>query len=183
MIVTATELDGVLLVEPDVFGDHRGFFMEVYQRGRYREAGIPPDFVQDNISFSVARTLRGLHFQHPHDQAKLVYVLRGEIFDVAVDIRIGSSTFGKWTGVRLSADNHHQLFIPAGFAHGFCVLSENALFGYKCSDTYFPQAESGICWNDPDLGIDWPVKDPILSDRDQRYPQLKDVDADRLPAV
>ena len=183
MKVTATDLDGVLLVEPDVFGDHRGFFMEVYQTGRYREAGIPVAFVQDNISFSVRRTLRGLHYQHPHDQAKLVYVLYGEIFDVVVDIRSGSPSFGKWTGIRLSADNHRQLFIPAGFAHGFCVLSENALFAYKCSDVYYPQAENGIYWDDPDLGIEWPVDDPILSDKDRRYPRLKDVAVDRLPGI
>ena len=183
MNVTPTSLQDVLLVEPDVFGDHRGFFMEVYQAGRYQEAGIPVDFVQDNISFSVAGTLRGLHYQHPHDQAKLVYVLQGEIFDVAVDIRAGSATFGRWTGVRLSAENHRQLFIPAGFAHGFCVLSENALFAYKCSDVYTPGAEGGIRWNDPDLGIQWPVPDPLLSDRDRQYPQLKEIAIDRLPAI
>jgi dTDP-4-dehydrorhamnose 3,5-epimerase len=181
--VIPTRLDGVVIVQPKVFGDHRGFFIETYQRVRYAEVGITEDFVQDNISFSVGRTLRGLHFQNPHAQAKLVQVLAGEIYDVAVDIRYGSPTFGHWAGAVLSADNHRQLFIPRGFAHGFCVLSANALFAYKCTDIYMPQAEGGIYWNDPDLGIDWPVGDPILSDRDKTYPRLKDIDIHRLPTV
>jgi dTDP-4-dehydrorhamnose 3,5-epimerase len=181
--VTATPLDGVIIVEPKVFGDQRGFFMETYHENRYKDAGISISFVQDNISFSVQGTLRGLHFQHPHGQAKLVQVLQGEIFDVAVDIRHGSPDFGRWTGVTLSADNRRQLYIPRGFAHGFCVLSETALFSYKCSDFYVPEAEGGICWNDPDLGIEWPVTNPILSDRDRTYPKLKEIAVDRLTAV
>lgn len=183
MRVTATPLDGVIIVEPKVFGDQRGFFMETYHENRYKDAGISISFVQDNISFSVQGTLRGLHFQHPHGQAKLVQVLQGEIFDVAVDIRHGSPDFGRWTGVTLSADNRRQLYIPRGFAHGFCVLSETALFSYKCSDFYVPEAEGGICWNDPDLGIEWPVTNPILSDRDRTYPKLKEIAVDRLTAV
>lgn len=183
MHVTATPLDGVIIIEPKIFGDHRGFFIETYHENRYKDAGILASFVQDNISFSVQGTLRGLHYQHPHGQAKLVQVLQGEIFDVAVDIRHGSPGFGRWTGVTLSADNRRQLYIPKGFAHGFCVLSETALFSYKCSDFYAPEAEGGICWNDPDLGIEWPVTNPILSDRDRTYPKLKEIAVDRLPAV
>jgi dTDP-4-dehydrorhamnose 3,5-epimerase len=181
--VTATPLEGVVIVEPRFFGDHRGFFMETYHQNRYKEAGIPVSFVQDNISFSVQGTLRGLHYQHPHGQAKLVQVLQGEIYDVAVDIRHGSPDFGCWTGVTLSADNQRQLYIPEGFAHGFCVLSETALFAYKCSDFYAPEAERGICWNDPDLGIEWPVADPVLSDRDRTYHQLKEIAVAHLPTV
>lgn len=183
MKVIPTQLDGVVIVEPSVFGDRRGYFMETFQDSRYKEVGISEEFVQDNISFSVGRSLRGLHFQNPHGQAKLVQVLRGEIYDVAVDIRYGSSTFGRWTGTVLSEDNHHQLFIPRGFAHGFCVISETALFSYKCSDIYVPEAEGGIFWKDPDLGIDWPLKNPILSDRDRAYPMLKEITVNRLPAI
>lgn len=183
MKVRPTKLNGVLIIEPDVYGDHRGFFLETYQAPRYREAGIDVDFIQDNISFSVGRTLRGLHFQNPNSQAKLVQVLNGEIFDVAVDIRYGSPTYGQWEGIVLSAEKHQQFYIPPGFAHGFCVLSESALFSYKCSDVYAPESEGGICWDDPDLNIDWPVDDPILSDRDKTYPQLKAIDINRLPAI
>jgi dTDP-4-dehydrorhamnose 3,5-epimerase len=183
MKVHPTKLDGVLVVEPQVFGDPRGFFMETYQQTRYMQANVGVNFVQDNVSSSVRHTLRGLHFQHPHDQDKLVYVLQGEIFDVAVDIRRGSPTFGGWVGQILSEENHYQLFIPRGFAHGFCVLSQTALFCYKCSDYYAPGDEGGIIWNDPDLGIAWPVEDPILSPRDKAYSRLKEISPDRLPTI
>jgi dTDP-4-dehydrorhamnose 3,5-epimerase len=179
--VFSTELEGVLILEPEVFGDHRGFFLESYQQQRYCEAGIDAVFVQDNISFSVKGTLRGLHYQYPHAQAKLVQALQGEIFDVAVDIRKGSPTFGRWAGAVLSSENRRQLYVPEGFAHGFCVLSESALFMYKCSDYYSPRDEGGLLWNDTDLGIDWPVRDPILSPRDAVLERLGRLDPNRLP--
>lgn len=181
MNVICTEIEGVILLEPEVFGDHRGFFLESYQKQRYADAGIDVGFVQDNISFSVRRTLRGLHYQYPRSQAKLVQCLQGEIFDVAVDIRHGSPTYGHWTGAMLSSENRRQLYVPAGFAHGFCVLSETALFMYKCSDYYDPRAEGGICWNDPEVGIEWPVQSPILSARDQAFQKLSQIDPKRLP--
>lgn len=181
MKVLPTELDGVLIIEPKVIGDQRGFFMEIFQRQRYREAGIDTEFVQDNISFSVRHTLRGLHYQYPNAQAKLVQVLQGEIYDVAVDIRQGSPTFGRWTGVILSQENQRQFFLPGGFAHGFCVMSATALFMYKCSAYFAPQNEGGICWNDPDLGIPWPVQTPILSERDNAFTPLSGVASHRLP--
>jgi len=181
MKVLPTELDGVLIVEPKVFGDQRGFFMESFQRQRYRDAGIDTEFVQDNTSFSVRRTLRGLHYQYPNAQAKLVQVLQGEIYDVAVDIRQGSPTFGRWTGVILSGENQRQFFLPQGFAHGFCVMSATALFMYKCSAYYAPEDEGGICWNDPELGIPWPIQTPILSERDNAFTPLSAVASHRLP--
>jgi dTDP-4-dehydrorhamnose 3,5-epimerase len=182
MKIVPTELDGVLIIEPKVFPDERGFFMESFQKQRYRQAGITAEFVQDNISRSVRNTLRGLHYQHPNGQAKLVQVLEGEIYDVAVDIRRDSPTFGRWVDVILSAENQRQFFIPAGFAHGFCVLSPIALFLYKCSDFYTPEAEGGICWDDPDLAIPWPVESPILSQRDSRFTPLRHVASHRLPS-
>ena len=182
MKVLKTTLEGVLLIEPVVFEDRRGFFLESYHRERYRDAGIPSDFVQDNMSCSVKGTLRGLHYQYPRGQAKLVQVIQGEIFDVAVDIRRGSPGFGKWTGVTLSDVNKRQLYIPEGYAHGFCVLSETALFTYKCSDFYAPECEGGILWSDPGLNISWPMERPILSDKDSHYPLLGAVLPDRLPA-
>ena len=182
MKIVPTELEGVQVIEPQVFADERGFFMESFQKQRYREAGIETEFVQDNISRSVRNTLRGLHYQHPNDQAKLVQALEGEIYDVAVDIRRGSPTFGRWVDVVLSDQNRRQFYIPAGFAHGFCVLSASALFLYKCSDFYTPAAEGGICWDDPDLGIPWPVRSPILSPRDSGFTPLKHVPSHRLPA-
>lgn len=166
MKVTDTALPGVKLVEPKVFGDQRGFFYESYHADRYAAAGIDETFVQDNVSFSRGAVLRGLHLQHPHGQAKLVGVLEGKIFDVAVDVRAGSETFGQWVGVELSADNKKQLFIPKGFAHGFCTLSETVLFSYKCSDYYMPENETAIAWNDPEIGIKWPQGDPVLSQKD-----------------
>ncbi len=181
MKVSSTSLPEVLLIEPQVFKDGRGFFTESYKENRYAKAGIKCKFVQDSISSSRKGTLRGLHYQFPNEQAKLVQVLVGEIFDVAVDIRLGSPTFGRWTGQRFRAEVHQQLFIPKGFAHGFCVLSETALFTYKCSDFYAPENEGGVLWCDPDLGIDWPVKEPILSEKDKTYARLRDVPAGKLP--
>lgn len=172
MRVIATELPGVLIVEPQVFADRRGFFLESYNQQRYAEHGIDVAFVQDNHSRSARGTLRGLHYQAPPGQAKLVRVVAGEVFDVAVDIRRGSPTYGRWVGVTLSAENHRQLYVPTGFAHGFCVVSESADFLYKVTSYYAPAEERGIAWDDPALGIEWPVQDPILSDRDRHHPPL-----------
>ena len=181
MEVIEAALKDVLIIEPRISEDPRGFFVETYQKARYRDAGIDVGFVQDNVSFSFKNALRGLHFQHPHGQAKLVQVLQGEVFDVAVDIRQGSPSFGKWCASRLSSDNKRQMFIPGGFAHGFCVLSDTALFHYKCSDYYAPACENGVLWCDPDIGIDWPVTAPILSKKDESYRCLADISPDRLP--
>lgn len=175
MKTITTPLEGPLIIEPRVFGDNRGFFVETHHQRRYREYGIDRTFVQDNVSFSVKGTLRGLHFQIRKPQAKLVQVLTGEIFDVAVDIRCESDTFARWFGLRLSERNKRQLFIPEGFAHGFCVLSESALFSYKCSDYYDPRDEGGILWSDPSLAIDWPIGTPIVSEKDSRLPLLAQI--------
>lgn len=181
MKIVETDLAGVVVVEPKVFGDARGFFYETWQKERYEDAGIKGTFVQDNVSFSRKGVLRGLHYQQPHSQGKLVSVLQGEVFDVAVDIRAGAPQFGKWTGVILSGENHRQLWIPEGFAHGFCVLSDTAYFSYKCTDVYTPACEGGILWNDPDIGIKWPMEEVVLSDKDQIYPLLKNISIDQLP--
>jgi dTDP-4-dehydrorhamnose 3,5-epimerase len=181
MNVNSTILPGLLIIEPRVFTDARGFFLETWHQARYQELGLPGQFVQDNLSCSTHGTLRGLHFQHPNPQGKLVYVLQGEVLDVAVDIRVGSPTFGKSVCVMLSSDNRRQLYVPEGFAHGFCVTSANALVVYKCTDFYVPQSEGGILWNDPDLGIDWPVHSPILSDKDKRYIPLSQIPREQLP--
>ena len=181
MKLTETDLPGVIIIEPDVFSDERGFFMETWHQLKYKEAGLPARFVQDNLSYSGKGVLRGLHFQCPNTQGKLVFVLRGEVFDVAVDIRSGSPTCGRWTGIMLSGDNKLQLYIPEGFAHGFCVTSETALFAYKCTDIYNPRAEGGIIWNDPDIGIEWPFKEPVLSEKDKVYPLLSEISPERLP--
>ena len=181
MKISETTLPGVLLVDVQVFTDARGSFMETWHSERYAEGGVPPHFVQDNLSFSRHGVLRGLHFQHPHGQGKLVYVLQGEIFDVAVDIRIGSPTFGQWVGVPLSEKNHQQLYVPDGFAHGFCVVSPTAMVAYKCTDIYRPQTEGGVLWNDPELNIQWPISQPNLSPKDASYPLLRDIDPARLP--
>lgn len=183
MEIHPTDLDGALIIHPRVFSDQRGYFMETYHRPRYTEAGIATEFVQDNLSRSTRATLRGLHFQIDHPQAKLVQVLEGEVFDVIVDLRAGSPTFGRWTGALLSASNHHQLFVPAGFAHGFAVLSETALFAYKCSDLYTPEDEGGLLWSDPALGIDWRVTDPVLSEKDAAFPPLAQLTPTQLPQV
>ena len=175
-----TNLDGLLVVTPRVFGDSRGFFMETYSRPVYSQAGIPEHFVQDNVSFSRKGVLRGLHFQNPNAQGKLVHVLQGEIFDVAVDIRRDSSTFGRWHGEYLSAANCRQLWIPAGFAHGFCVVSDSALLAYKCTDVYAPQNEGTVRWDDPDIGIDWPARDPVISEKDAAAPFLADINPERF---
>ncbi len=181
MKVIPTNLPGVVVIEPQVFGDQRGFFLETYQAERYRAAGITATFVQDNHSRSRRGVLRGLHFQLRHPQGKLVQVMRGEVFDVAVDIRRGSPTFGHWFGTVLSDENHRQLYIPPGFAHGFCVLSEVADFTYKCTDYYHPEDEGGVFWQDPAIGIDWPVAEPLLSDRDKNQPMLAAIPPERLP--
>ena len=178
---TEKSLPGVLLIEPMVFEDDRGFFMETYHRGKYGEAGIDQAFVQDNHSHSRRFTLRGLHYQLNHPQAKLVYVITGEILDIAVDIRRGSPTFGRWTGTLLSAKNRRQLFIPAGFAHGFCVLSETADVIYKCTDLYAPGDEYGILWSDPTIDVVWPIENPFLSEKDKKNPRLEDVPEENLP--
>ena len=181
MRATATDLPGVMLIQPDVHRDARGFFLEFYQADKYRAIGIDGPFVQDNHSRSVQGTVRGLHLQIRRPQAKLIRVVAGEIYDVAVDVRRGSPTFGRWVGFPLSAESFAQLYIPAGFAHGFSVRSAVAEIEYKCSDFYDPQGELGIAWDDPALGIDWSVESPILSDRDRAHPRLRDV-MDRLPA-
>ena len=181
MNIISTDFEGLLIVEPKIFTDNRGFFTETYHKARYKESGIPQIFIQDNLSSSVQNTLRGLHYQIKKPQAKIVQVIAGAIFDVAVDIRGGSPTFGKWAGVHLSEQNMRQLFIPEGFAHGFCVLSETALVTYKCSDFYHPEDEGGIIWSDPDIGIDWPVENPIISEKDMHYPRLAELSPGQLP--
>jgi len=181
MKVEPAGIPGLLIIEPNVFGDERGFFMESYSRDRYQEAGLPAEFVQDNLSLSARGILRGLHLQHPNDQGKLCSVLEGEVFDVAVDVRVGSPTFGRWEGVRLSAVNKRQFYVPPGFAHGFCVLSERALFSYKCTTFYSAPSELGVAWDDPDLAIDWPIDGPQLSAKDAENPRLKDIPAGDLP--
>jgi dTDP-4-dehydrorhamnose 3,5-epimerase len=179
--VLETAIPGVLLVEPRVFGDARGFFLETYHADRYAAAGVPGPFVQDNVSRSRRGVLRGLHFQHPHGQGKLVQVLEGEVFDVAVDVRVGSPTFGEWVGERLSADTRRQLYIPPGFAHGFLVTSEDALFVYKCTDVYHPESERSLRWDDPALGIEWPLGDVELSAKDRAAPTLAELPRELLP--
>ena len=181
MIIETTSLPGVLLVKPDVFGDARGYFLETWNQRRYAELGLDRDFVQDNLSRSRKGILRGLHFQNPRPQGKLVQVLIGEVYDVAVDIRLGSPTFGQWYGTLLSEENHHQLYVPENFAHGFCVISETVLFSYKCTDFYNPAAEFSLRWDDPDLAIPWPVTDPQLSAKDQAGRLLKDFPRESLP--
>jgi dTDP-4-dehydrorhamnose 3,5-epimerase len=174
MDVKQLKLSGVLLISPRVFKDNRGFFVETYQEARYREAGVDCGFVQDNHSRSSVRTLRGLHYQSAPGQAKLIRVAEGRIFDVVVDIRPGSPTFGQWEGVYLDADSHQQLFVPIGFAHGFCVVSEMADVVYKVSAPYNAATECGIAYDDPRVGVEWPVKDPILSARDQKAESFAD---------
>lgn len=175
MKVRQTTIPEVLLIEPQVFGDTRGFFMESFQAKRYADVGISETFVQDNHSRSSKNVLRGLHFQKHYPQGKLVSVSQGIIFDVAVDVRKDSPTFGQWVGAILTAENHHQLYVPPGFAHGFCVLSESADFHYKCTDYYHPEDEGSVRWDDPDIGILWPITHPMLSDKDANAPFLKDL--------
>lgn len=175
-----TALAGVIIVEPDVYPDGRGYFLETYHAEKYRAAGISGPFVQDNHSRSVERTLRGLHLQLRYPQGKLIHVIEGEIFDVAVDVRRGSPTFGRWVSVTLSAENFKQCYVPPGFAHGFSVTSPIAQVEYKCTEPYDGASEVGIAWNDPTLAISWPVSDPFLSDRDRRHPPLATL-TERLP--
>jgi dTDP-4-dehydrorhamnose 3,5-epimerase len=181
MQITQTSLPGVLIIEPRVFPDGRGFFFETYNRERYNEYGIDSEFMQDNLSYSIKGALRGLHYQYPHSQAKLVQVLAGEAFDVAIDIRNGSPNFGRWVGVLLSSDNRKQLYIPKGFAHGFCVMSDSVLFTYKCDDYYAPDCEKGILWSDPSLAIEWPQSVQLLSEKDSNYPCLKEIPMEHFP--
>ena len=184
MKVIETRLPGAVIIEPKVFGDERGYFLETYRSNRYAELGIPERLVQDNQSFSRRGVLRGLHIQHPFSQGKLVQVLLGEAFDVAVDVRKGSATFGQWAGVSLSGENKRQYWVPSGFAHGFLVTSETALFVYKCSDYYHPETELSVRWDDPSIGIEWPLDGaPELSKKDQDAANLADIQADRLPAL
>ncbi|NIP16980.1 MAG: dTDP-4-dehydrorhamnose 3,5-epimerase [Xanthomonadales bacterium] len=181
MKVRATPLPGVLIIEPPVHGDDRGFFMESWKSGPYAEAGLPDRFVQSNFSRSSRGVLRGLHYQYPQPQGKLVSVLEGRIFDVAVDIRSGSPHFGCWTAAELSAANHRQLYIPEGFAHGFCVLSETALVHYMCTSEYASQHDAAVAWDDPDIGVEWPLAPESVSARDRGAPLLSEIDPGRLP--
>jgi dTDP-4-dehydrorhamnose 3,5-epimerase len=171
----------VRLFEPRLFADARGTFAELYNVERYRDAGLPASFVQDNVSFSHGGVLRGMHFQHPFEQGKLVTVLEGEVYDVAVDVRLDSPTFGRWSGFTLAAERLSQLWIPPGFAHGFVVTGESAVVLYKVTESYVPSAESTIRWNDPAIGIAWPVESPRLAPRDASAPALAEMDPQRLP--
>lgn len=174
-----TSIDGVYIIEPKVFGDNRGYFMETYNREDFSGAGLNMNFVQDNESRSSKGVLRGLHFQRKHSQGKLVRVTKGEVFDVAVDLRTGSSTYGKWEGVVLSEENKKQFYIPEGFAHGFLVLSDEAVFNYKCTDFYAPEYDGGVMWDDKDININWPmdgIENIILSEKDKNHPKLKELD-------
>lgn len=175
MEIIPTTIPEVIVFAPQVFTDSRGYFLETYQEQKYRAAGIPKPFVQDNQSFSIGKVLRGLHFQLQHPQGKLVRVTQGAVFDVAVDLRRQSPTFGQWHSEILSADNRRQMYIPENFAHGFCVLSDHAEFLYKCTDFYHPGDEVGLIWNDPEVGVHWPIGDPILSEKDAKLPTLAEV--------
>lgn len=176
-----TKLSGCVVIEPAVFDDSRGFFFEAWNAGRFAERGIPANFVQSNVSSSSKDVLRGLHYQWPRPQGKLVSVLLGEVWDVVVDLRRGSPTFGQWEKFLLSAANRRQVWIPEGFAHGFLVVSENALFNYLCTDVYVKEADAGVRWNDPAIGVDWGLDAPLLSDKDTHAPLLADIAEDRLP--
>ncbi len=182
MKVVETDIPGVLIVEPRVFGDQRGYFFESWQRERYADLGIARDFVQDNQAYSRRGILRGLHIQNPYPQGKLVQVIHGEVFDVAVDVRRGSPWFGQWVGAFLSGENRRQFWVPEGFIHGYLVTSDEALFAYKCTDSYHPETQFAVRWDDPDIAIDWPGgQEPVLSDKDRDAWLLRDVPQDRLP--
>jgi dTDP-4-dehydrorhamnose 3,5-epimerase len=183
MKIIQTRLPGVVVIEPQVFGDARGYFYESYHESKYREAGIDARFVQSNVSRSARGVLRGLHYQWPNPQGKLVSVLEGEVYDVAVDIRRGSPSFGQWAAAMLTAENKRHFWIPEGFAHGFCVVSEFATFSYQCTALYDHQADASIRWNDAAIGIDWPVSDPLLSDKDAKAPLLEEMAPERLPRL
>lgn len=181
MKVIQTHLSGCVVIEPAVFGDDRGFFFETWNAERFAQLGLPSKFVQSNVSSSSKGVLRGLHYQWPRPQGKLVSVLEGEVYDVAVDIRHGSPTFGRWEAVVLTAENKRQFWIPEGFAHGFAVLSERAVFSYLCTDVYVKEADAGVCWNDARIGIDWPISEPLLSGKDAVAPFLDEIAVERLP--
>ena len=180
MEIIKTEFPGLILIKPQIFGDSRGYFYESWNRERYENAEITENFVQDNVSYSSKGVLRGLHYQKPYTQGKLVSVLMGEVWDVVVDLRRSSPTFGKWRGFTLTGEHKEQLYVPCGFAHGFCVLSETALFQYKCTDKYSPESEQGIMWNDEALNIPWPVHEPIISEKDTKHPRFKDLSGELL---
>lgn len=177
------QIDGLIEIEPSVFGDERGVFFQSWQKVQYEELGLPGNFVQDNVSVSKKNVLRGLHLQHPHGQGKLVSVLKGLVYDVAVDVRVGSATFGRWHGVELSEVNRKQFYIPQGFAHGFCVMSDEAVFQYKCSEFYHRESELCVLWNDPDVDIRWPVSNPSLSPKDAQGLRLCQIARDKLPHI
>lgn len=182
MKIVETDIPGVLVFEPELHGDRRGWFVETWQARRYAEAGLPERFVQDNMALSSHGILRGLHLQNPNGQGKLVQVIMGEVFDVAVDVRLGSPTFGKWVGVLLSGENHRQFWLPPGFAHGYLVTSNQAIFSYKCTEFYAPDSELAIRWDDPQIAIDWPiVGPPQLSEKDAGAPLLNEIARERLP--
>jgi dTDP-4-dehydrorhamnose 3,5-epimerase len=176
-----TQLHGVVLIQTPIYRDSRGHFLEVWKQPKYADAGITHRFVQDNLSFSTRGVLRGLHYQNPSSQGKLVCVLQGMIYDVVVDIRRGSPTFGQWEGFTLDAEAGQQIYVPEGYAHGFAVTSETALVLYKCTDIYQPRTEGGVLWNDPQLGISWPIADPSLSDKDRAAPCLAQIPPENLP--
>ena len=178
MKIAKTPIPDLLLIQPRVFADERGFFLETFRRRGFEDQGIGQEFVQDNHSRSRKGVLRGLHFQKNHPQGKLIYVISGAIFDVALDLRRESSSFGRWHGTVLSDENHHQLWIPPGFAHGFCVISEQVDLVYKCTDYYHPEDEGGIIWNDPELKIEWPIANPIVSEKDSKNPTLRAIEED-----
>ena len=180
MKITPSEIPEVLIIEPQLFGDTRGFFMETWNKLTYSKNGLQLEFVQDNFSRSIRGVLRGLHYQLDNPQGKLIWVVSGKVFDVAVDIRQGSPTFGDWVGFKLTGEDHKQIYIPPGFAHGFCVLSDAANFQYKCTEFYHPMDEYGILWNDPDIGIEWPASDFVVSKKDAANPTLNE-GADKLP--
>jgi dTDP-4-dehydrorhamnose 3,5-epimerase len=181
MTATTSPLTDLKIIVPKQFADDRGFFLETWNRAAYESLDIPAHMVQDNLSWSRRGVLRGLHYQWPNPQGKLVYVLSGEIFDVAVDIRVGSPTFGAWAGFTLSSADMRQLYIPPGYAHGFCVVSEEALVAYKCTERYHAECDANLAWDDPDVGIEWPIDSPILSDKDRLAPRLRDISEARLP--
>ena len=183
MKIIETGLPGLVSIEPSVHGDDRGYFMESWKASGFLSAGLPGRFVQSNISRSGAGVIRGMHYQHPQPQGKLVSVLEGSIFDVAVDIRSDSPTFRKWAGIELSAHNHRQFFIPEGFAHGFCVLGDSALINYLCTREFVPEFDACLAWDDPDIGIDWPLSEVQLSARDRSAPRLRDIALEKLPRM
>lgn len=183
MKVTELEIPGVLLIKPDVYGDERGFFLETYQDKRYAEIGMDVNFVQDNRSFSTKNIVRGLHYQIKHPLGQLIYVTRGRVLDVGLDLRKESKTFGKVVQVLMDSKDNMQLYLPAGIAHGFCALSDENEILYKCSDYYYADDEAGVRWNDPSLAIEWPVNSPIICDRDNEFPLLKDIAQHHLPHV